>query len=35
MNVKRTLQGWNPESMLCGKRLNELLIYFAQRMTRM
>lgn len=25
----------NPESMLCGKSLRELFIYFAQRMTRM
>lgn len=35
MNVKRALQGWNPESMHYGKSLNELFIYFAQRMTGM
>lgn len=35
MSVKRVLQGWNPGSMLCGKSLNELFIYFAQGMTRM
>ena len=35
MNVKRALQEWSPESMLYGKSLKELFIYFTQRMTRM